>query len=174
MRAKKDVKELWELLEPIVASEGMEIIEMEFQREPQGYVLRIYIDHPDGVTIEDCTRVSRVVGDYLDVLDPIDHAYHLEVSSPGVDRPLRKPEHFSRYLGSVVRVKTTELVEGRKNFKGILVGTDDIAITVECDGRNYTIPISTVEKARLLYFETESLRSSGRGVKKREIFDQGE
>ncbi|SFN02189.1 ribosome maturation factor RimP [Thermodesulforhabdus norvegica] len=174
MKLKKGIAELWELLEPVVASEGMEIIEMELQREPQGYVLRIYIDHPDGVTIEDCTRVSRVVGDYLDVIDPIDHAYHLEVSSPGVDRPLRKVEHFARYLGSVVRVRTTEVVEGRKNFKGILVDVKEDTVTLECDGHAYDIPIAIVGKARLLYFETENLRSSGRGRKKQRIFDRGD
>lgn len=157
------IKGLWNMIEPVVASEGMEIIELEFRREPQGQVLRIYIDHPDGVTVEDCATVSRVVGDFLDVVDPIHHTYHLEISSPGIDRPLRKPEHFLRYVGSIVRIRTVEPVEGRKNFKGILVGVLNNVITIECEGRRFEVSIANIEKGRLLYFETEEFLEKSRG-----------
>ncbi len=158
MEGREFVKELWEMLDPVVASEGMDIIELEFQRESSGYVLRLYVDHPDGVTLEDCSRVSRVLSDFLDVVDPIHHAYNLEVSSPGLNRPLRKPEHFERFLGSVVKVRTLEPLESRKNFKGILVEASNDEVSIECDGVVFTIPISIIDKARLLYFETEELR----------------
>ncbi len=158
MEGREFVEELWKMLDPVVASEGMDIIELEFQRESNGYVLRLYVDHPDGVTLEDCSRVSRVLSDFLDVVDPIHHAYNLEVSSPGLNRPLRKPEHFEKFLGSVVKIKTLEPLENRRNFKGILIETSGDMVSVECDGVVFTIPVSMIDKARLLYFETEELK----------------
>ncbi len=156
------IKRLWEILDPVVSSEGMDIIEMEFRREPQGFVLRLYIDHPDGVTLDDCSRVSRVVSDFLDVVDPIEHAYNLEISSPGLNRPLRKPEHFARFIGSVVKVKTVEPIENRKSFKGILTESSDDMISVNCDGVVFGIPIAIVDKAQLLYFETHEMKQKAK------------
>jgi len=151
------IKKIWEMVEPVVVAEGVELLEVEFQREPVGYVLRLYIDHPDGVTIDDCARISSVVGDFLDVTDPIDHSYNLEVSSPGLDRPLRKVEHFMAHKGSIVKIKTVEPIENRKSFKGSLIGVTEGRVEMECDGVIFKIPLEAIEKARLMYFDTQRL-----------------
>lgn len=154
--------ELRSMIEPVVSSEGVELLDLEFRRERQGYVLRIFIDHEDGITIEDCSRVSNVVSDFLDVVDPIHHSYHLEVSSPGLDRPLRKPEHFLRYVGSIITVRTLAPVLNRKNFKGILKEASTHTISIECDGEIFTIPLENIDKANLSYFDTEKAKSKNK------------
>lgn len=156
---KKFINELREMIEPVVVSEGVELLDLEFRRERHGYVLRIFIDHEEGITIEDCSRVSATVSDLLDVMDPIHHAYHLEVSSPGLDRPLRKPEHFTKHLGSVITVKTLSPILNRKNFKGFLKEVSESEIVVECDGTDFSIPLEIIDKANLAYFETEKMKN---------------
>jgi ribosome maturation factor RimP len=143
-------QKLWEIVEPIVVSEGLELVELEFQREPRGWVLRLYIDGDDGVSLKDCTAISRQVGDVLDVRDPIDHPYHLEVSSPGVNRPIRKPEDFERFAGQQVRIKLSEPMEGRRTFTGVLLGHDEGEVRVHCDGKAFDFPLIAVAKARLI------------------------
>jgi len=155
---KKFVDEIRTMIEPVVNSEGVELLDVEFRRERHGYVLRVFIDHEDGITIEDCSRVSSTLSDFLDVVDPIHHSYHLEVSSPGLDRPLKKPEHFARYIGSIITLKTTIPISNRKNFKGFLRKASEGEIIMECDGTNFTIPMELIEKANLAYFETEKAR----------------
>ena len=155
---KEFVDEIRSMIEPVVNSEGVELLDVEFRRERQGYVLRVFIDHEDGITIEDCSRVSSTLSDFLDVMDPIHHPYHLEVSSPGLDRPLKKPEHFARYIGSIITVRTTTPISNRKNFKGFLRKASEDEIILECDGSDFTIPTGLVEKANLAYFETEKAR----------------
>ncbi|MEJ5301300.1 MAG: ribosome maturation factor RimP [Thermodesulforhabdaceae bacterium] len=157
-KEKELVEKIRLMIEPVVSSEGVELLDVEFRREPQGYVLRVFIDHKDGITIEDCSRVSYTLSDFLDVVDLIHHAYHLEVSSPGLDRPLKKPEHFSRHVGSIITVKTYSPISKRKNFKGFLQGVSESEITLECDRETFTIPIELIEKANLAYFETEKAK----------------
>jgi ribosome maturation factor RimP len=99
--------------------------------------------------------VSRVVGDLLDVEDPISGPYHLEVSSPGLDRPLRRWEHFQDHLGMIVFVRTREALEGRKNFKGTLVDARPETIQMDCDGNVHEIALDNIERARLRYFESQ-------------------
>ncbi|MCX7822969.1 MAG: ribosome maturation factor RimP [Syntrophobacterales bacterium] len=167
MADKRDfLNELWSMIEPVVNSEGVELLELEFRRERQGYVLRIFIDHEEGITIEDCSRVSATVSDFLDVTDPIHHTYHLEVSSPGLDRPLRKPEHFTRHLGSIIVVKTSSPILNRKNFKGLLKEASEEEIVIECDGMNFTIPLKDIDRANLSYFDTEKAKSKNKGRKR--------
>ena len=167
--ARRVLDSVWEQAEPVVEAEGLELVEVEYRREPQGWVLRLFVDGPQGVTVDDCARASRVVGDLLDVSDPIDHPYHLEVSSPGLDRPLRKPEHFRRQVGSVVEIRTSvppSASENRRRFKGILLDVDARGVRVDCYGQGYEIPFSVMERSRLRYFESDPSggEKGGRGL----------
>ena len=142
-----------QLLEPIVAGEGLELLEVEFVREREGWVLRLFIDKPGGrVGLDECTQVSRAVDPALDVEDFIPHEYSLEVSSPGVNRPLKKPVHFERVRGQKVKVKTFGPFgePPRKNFTGTLteVAADAIAVDVEGAG-NFRISFKDIAKANL-------------------------
>ena len=143
-----------ELLDPVVQSEGLELVDVEYRRESHGMVLRLFVDQEAGVTVNDCAIVSRVVGDLLDVSNLISNFYHLEVSSPGLDRVLRKPEHFRKQIGNIIKVQTTTPIEKRRKFKGILVDTKLEEITVNCEGQVFEIPLALVERARLCYFES--------------------
>ncbi len=169
-QAKREfINNLKKMIEPVIAAEGMELLEVEFQKESNGYVLRVFIDHEDGVTIEDCSRISYILGDFLDVVDPIHHPYHLEVSSPGLDRPLSKPSHFVKYKGSIIRVKTIDPIGKRKNFKGLLIESTDSLITLKCDETIFEIPYDNIEKARLAYFETENILKKQKKTKIKNI-----
>lgn len=148
------IDQVRELLEPVVQSEGMELVDVEYRRESHGMVLRLFIDREAGVTVNDCAKVSHVVGDLLDVSNLIPNAYHLEVSSPGLDRVLRKPEHFQKQIGNIIKVQTTTPIQERRKFKGILVDTKPEGITVNCEGHVFEIPLALVERARLCYFES--------------------
>lgn len=133
----------------VLEPQGFELVDVEYQREGGQWVLRLFIDRPGGVTLGDCATVSRQVGDLLEVADPIDHAYTLEVSSPGLDRPLKSAHDFERYTGREVRIKTYSPVEGRKNFRGKLLGLREGRVEVEVDGRLYAIPREAISKAKL-------------------------
>jgi ribosome maturation factor RimP len=142
------------MIEPVLRAEGKELVEIEFRRESQGWVLRLFIDQEDGINVDDCARVSHVVGDLLDVADVMRIPYHLEVSSPGLNRPLRKTEHFEKVVGKIVEIRTIEPLGTRRNFKGILERVDQEQVTVLCDGEQYSIPLLLVERARLCYFDS--------------------
>lgn len=142
-----------ELLEPIVAGEGLELLEVEFVREREGWVLRLFIDRPGGrVGLDECSQVSRAVDTVLDVEDLIPYEYNLEVSSPGVNRPLKKPAHFERVRGRKVKVKTFGPLgePPRKNFTGTLTGVVADAISVDVEGAgSFRIPFKDIAKANL-------------------------
>ena len=129
---------------------GLELWELEYLPRAGGGLLRLYIDSPAGVTIEDCERVSRAVSAKLDADDPIAGEYTLEVSSPGLDRVLRTREHFVRFVGAPVRVETTAPIDGRKRFSGRLAKVEADEIEIELDDRTVTIALSKVHKARLI------------------------
>ncbi|HTU01653.1 MAG TPA: ribosome maturation factor RimP, partial [Candidatus Sulfotelmatobacter sp.] len=115
---------------------GLELVDVEFRREPGGWVLRLFIDRSDApgrVTHDDCQRVSEELGDHLDVEDLITHPYHLEVSSPGLDRPLTRPADFTRFAGQAARITTREPLEGRRNFRGRLAGVAEGAVLLDLD-----------------------------------------
>jgi ribosome maturation factor RimP len=137
------------LIEPVVVYAGMELIDVEYGREPSGKVLRLTIDKPDGVTINDCSDISRLVGDLLDAKDFLPGSYNLEVSSPGINRPLKKKEDFERFVGQKVLIKTKKLIDGRRNFKGILHGTREDFIVISSEKTILNIPFDQVAKARL-------------------------
>lgn len=138
--------------EPILQAEGMELVDAEYLREHEGWILRLFIDKPGGVGIDDCTQASHAVETALDVEDFIPHEYSLEVSSPGLDRPLKKPEHFQKALGKKVKVKTFGPIgePPRKNFSGVLSGATGQDVTVEVEGAGaFKIPLKEIAKANL-------------------------
>jgi ribosome maturation factor RimP len=137
------------LLAPVVEGLGYELWELEYSPARGNALLRLYIDAAPGITLEDCERVSRAVSERLDVDDPIPGHYTLEVSSPGLDRPLRTAAQFARYAGEPVYVETVTAVDGRRRFQGRLVSAGAEAIEVEVDGRHWTLPIGDIRRARL-------------------------
>jgi ribosome maturation factor RimP len=154
---RKDLQELWLIAEPYVRDAGFDLIEVQSGREQGGWIVRLFIDSPAGteagvVSHTDCERVSRDVSAALDVADPIPHAYQLEVSSPGLDRPLRREKDFARFVGRNARVRLAEDkgVEGRRNFSGTIRGASNGHVEIECDGRSYLLPIDDVAKANLV------------------------
>lgn len=158
------IRGLWEIIEPVVASEGMELVEVEFQSEPRGWVLRLYIDKEGGITLKDCMAISREVGDLLDVKDPIDHPYHLEVSSPGLNRPIRKPRDFERFSGQRVKITLAEPLGGRRVFQGVMQGLEGNVLKMDCNDQVFEIPLGDIAKARLIYPWGEGIgQGAGRG-----------
>lgn len=128
-----------EILNPIVEEYGFELVDVEYVKEGSTWYLRAYIDKPGGICIDDCEAVSRRLSDILDEKDYIDEAYILEVSSPGLGRPLRKEKDFRRSLGEEVEVRTYRMIEKQKEFTGILKEYDEKTVTIEEDGGNVRI-----------------------------------
>lgn len=143
------------VIDGVVSSEGYELVDLDFVTERGRPILRLFIDTvppstPErGVGVEDCTHVSRVVGDILDVEDVVPGEYNLEVSSPGMFRPLTKPEHYDRVIGERVKVKTFDKHYDRRVFVGTLEAHADGKITVEVDGQAFELAIAEVAKANL-------------------------
>jgi len=140
------------LLDPILESLGLDLWEMEFQKQGPKWLLRVYIDREIGgpITLGDCEAVSRDLSAALDVEDIIQHAFTLEVSSPGLDRTLTKPEHFVRFTGSAVKVKTYQMINGQKVFHGKLLGLSGEVVSVELEtGDIMVIPLRDIAKASL-------------------------
>jgi ribosome maturation factor RimP len=143
------IPSLWSMIEPVLEPEGIELVDIEFKLEGGRWVLRLYIDTPRGVSLDDCELVSRQIGALLDIKDPIEHRYVLEVSSPGINRVLRKERDFKLFAGSPVRIRTRSKLTGRRNFQGILKGMEESAIILEVDGARVEIDPGNVEKANL-------------------------
>jgi ribosome maturation factor RimP len=150
---KEDILEkVRSLASPLAAQEGMELVDVEFGGPSGRQTLRLFIDKPGGVSLDDCTSISRAVSAALDVEDPIEGAYDLEVSSPGLDRPLRTPEHFQKYAGERVKVKTYAPIsetDNRKTFIGKLLGFEEGKVVVDVDGREYRVPKELISKANV-------------------------
>jgi ribosome maturation factor RimP len=142
--------ELARLLEPTVEGLGYELADLELRIGGKSGVVRIFIDRPEGVGLGDCEVVSRQVSALLDVEDPVPGHYVLEVSSPGLDRKLTKPAHFRRFVGEEVRVQMRFPVEGRRRFRGKLMSADEKTIDVEVDGVSHSLPMATIDSARLV------------------------
>lgn len=160
---------LLELIAPVCAGSGYELVDLALVREQDGWVLRIFIDYPaatdGGIGLADCEQVSRELGAVLDVEDPLTHAYRLEVSSPGLDRPLRTAEHFRQQLGQNIKARLVHGVEGRRNFKGSIVSVEPAereatasesaddrtaTVTVDVDGQPWKLPVADLESARVV------------------------
>lgn len=143
---------LYSLIEPVVEKEGYELIRV-LTVGAKNPTLQVMIDRKDGknITVDDCAKVSRALSDVLDDKDPIESQYSLEVSSPGIDRPLTKPAHFMRFAGYEAKVETSCEIEKRKRFKGKIISIDDKGIiSFEMDDKVYAIPFADVAKAKIL------------------------
>jgi ribosome maturation factor RimP len=140
---------VWQLAAPLAEGEGMEIVDIDFRHEGNrgGRVLRLYLDKEGGPNMDDLSRVSRQLSELLDAQDTIDGAYTLEVSSPGINRPLKKPAHFARFVGKRIRVRTRDLVDGRRSFLGILGQVVEDSVILTQEGKRYQIPFSMIEKS---------------------------
>ena len=142
--------ELAELLEPTIEGLGYELADLEVKLGGRSGVVRVFIDKPDGIGLDDCEKVSLAVSALLDVEDPVPGHYDLEVSSPGVNRKLTKPGHFERFAGEEVKVEMRFPIEGRKRFRGLLKSSDAENIVVVVDGEEHSLPIATIDTARLV------------------------
>ncbi len=139
------------IIAPVITEQGLELVDVEYVKEGAHWYLRIYIDKEGGVDIDDCTNVSHLVSEVLDKHDPIAQAYMLEVSSPGLERPLKKDEDFERFTGKLVRVLTKEVYQGYKEFTGYLVGLIEDDIVLEYEKEKMAIPKAIVDKANLTF-----------------------
>jgi len=137
------------IADPIISDEAMELVDVEYRRESKGWVLRLYLDRDGGVTLDDCTRISQEVGRSLDVEDFIQIPYTLEVSSPGLTRPLKTEKDFMKYRHSLIKVKTLDPIQNRRQFKGKLLRVSPNQIEMEVDGGIFQISLSNVAKANL-------------------------
>lgn len=142
--------ELAELLEPTIEGLGYELADLEVKLGGRNGVVRVFIDKPDGIGLDDCEKVSLAVSALLDVEDPVPGHYDLEVSSPGVNRKLTKAGHFERFAGEEVKVEMRFPIEGRKRFRGLLKSSDAENIVVVVDGEEHSLPIATIDTARLV------------------------
>ncbi|MET0500428.1 MAG: ribosome maturation factor RimP [Candidatus Binatia bacterium] len=140
---------VWELAVPLAEGEGLEIVDIEFRYEGSrgGRVLRLYLDKSGGPNVDDLSRMSRHLGELLDAQDTIDGAYTLEVSSPGINRPLKTPAHFTRFIGKRIRVRTRDMIDGRRSFLGILGEVVEDGVILTQEGKRYRIPFSVIEKS---------------------------
>jgi ribosome maturation factor RimP len=141
---------LTNLLKPLVEDLGYEFVGMEQRKDPGHPALVIYIDRPEGIAVEDCERVSREAAALLDVEDPISGSYSLEISSPGLDRPLFTLEQFEQFAGAVAQVSLYAPLEGRRRFKGEILGAADGTVTLALDGEEIQLEMANIAKARLV------------------------
>jgi len=144
------LEQLQALLAPVVEALGYVCWGVEYISQGRHSLLRVYIDHPNGILVEDCEAVSRQVSGVLDVEDPITNEYTLEVSSPGMDRPLFTLVQFAAHVGEQVKVKLRSPFEGRRNFQGLLRGVEDQDVVVQVDEHEYLLPIEMIDKANVV------------------------
>ncbi len=144
------LEQLQALLAPVVEALGYECWGVEFISQGRHSVLRVYIDRPEGILIDDCEAVSRQVSGIFDVEDPISGEYTLEVSSPGMDRPLFTLEQFAKHAGEQVKIRLRSPYEGRRNYQGILRGVEEQDVVVLVDDHEYLLPIDSIDKANII------------------------
>jgi ribosome maturation factor RimP len=150
MDTEKVLAAIEQYAERLLRDMGFELVEVQFRREGYGWVLRLFIDREQGVSLDDCAAVSRAMGTWLDVEDLIEPAYHLEVSSPGLERPLKKIEDFQRFVGRKAKVKLKEPRDGQKVFIGTLDQVAGGQVTMLADGKPVTILFAEIARARLV------------------------
>lgn len=151
---------VWQLAEPLCIGEGMELVHVAYQREPGGRILRLYIDKPGGVTLDDCVNISRQLSDILDVGLDVEQSYRMEVSSPGQKRPLSRRSDFDRFTGCRAKVRTARAIEGQKNFTGHIEGASDQSIRLVTDTQPVTIMFKDIVNAHLIHDNGENACSS--------------
>lgn len=138
------------MLRPAVEETGKELLGLEFISAGNNSILRLFIDHEDGINVDDCAEVSRQVSAILDVEDPISSEYNLEVSSPGVDRPLFDLEHYQAVIGETIDVKLAMPLNGRRKFKGTLESIENDTLYVVVDGESYPLIFGNIDKGNLV------------------------
>lgn len=143
-------QKLTQMLTPAVEALGFEMVGTEFVRAGKHSILRVFIDHEEGISVDNCADVSHQVSAVLDIEDPISTEYNLEVSSPGMDRPLFTEAHYSQYVGEVVSVRLSVPMDNRRNFKGTLEACEEGVITVNVDGERFELAVSNIEKGNLV------------------------
>ena len=141
---------LLDLFEQEVAAIGYELLGIELNQNGHGSVLRVYIDKEDGITVDDCVLVSQQLSGLLDVEDPIRGNYELEVSSPGLDRPIFTIEQFKKFIGETVKLRLYEKRDGRKRYVGLLVSVNDEVLIINCDDEDIEVPLNLIDRARLV------------------------
>ena len=144
------LQKLNELIQPLVEDLGYEFVGVEYNSNPKHSVLRIYIDHENGVDIKDCETVSRETAALLDVKDPIRSHYNLEVSSPGLDRPLFTPAHYTEFTGYEAQINLFAPQDGRRKFSGPILSADQGSVKIEQDGSEVTLDFNNIAKAKLI------------------------
>jgi ribosome maturation factor RimP len=142
-------RQIADMLDATVTALGFELWGVEYIAQGKHSVVRVYIDSPGGITVDDCAAVSEQVGSLLDVEDPITGDYTLEVSSPGVDRPLFNLQQYAGYTGETVEVRLRSAFEGRRKYKGLLKGVEGEDVVIQVDDQEYLLPFDTIEKARV-------------------------
>jgi ribosome maturation factor RimP len=142
--------QLRELIKPIVEALSLQLWGVEYQSHGKQAVVRIYIDSPEGVDVDDCANVSRQVGSIFDVEDPVQGEYTLEVSSPGIDRPLFEIDQYQEFAGEDVKLRLRSAFEGRRNFTGRLVGVEEGDVVVAVDEHEYLLPFELIDKAQII------------------------
>lgn len=143
-------EKLTEMLTPPVEALGFELLGIEFVRAGKHSTLRVYIDSPNGITVDNCADVSHQIGAVLDVEDPIGTEYNLEISSPGLDRPLFKEQHYQAVIGQTVSVRLRMPLDNRRNFKGEAVSVENGTLLISVDGEEFELVIGNIEKGNLV------------------------
>lgn len=148
-KAKK-IEEFKDLLSDALKEQGIEFLHLEYAGDMGGPVLRVYIDTPHGVSLEDCEKAAKIIDPIVDDVAVEEDKYSLEISSPGVDRLLFGPEDFKRFIGSKIKVKLNQPIEGRSNFTGELKDANDLNFMIVCDGAEYAIDHANVKRANII------------------------
>ena len=148
MLSKKETQ-LLDALEPRAATEGIEIVTVQVVGAKKAPTIRVFIDTPEGVSFDQLAKSQAWINEIMDAIDPFPGAYTLEVSSPGIDRPLRTPEHFARFAGQLSVVKMGHPLDGRSNFTGKIVSADDTCVVMEIDGEQISLPMDDMKRAHL-------------------------
>jgi len=147
---EKEIKEkIKEIIEIPILKKNIELVDLEWRRERSGWILRIFIDKPGGVTIADCAKISGIVDEILDKENIIHRSYILEVSSPGIERPLVKKEDYEKFRGEKARITLKTPISGRRNFTGIILGVKENLVQIEVEGRVWEFPLNNIKKANL-------------------------
>ena len=155
-KAQTVIREARALAAPLCESEGIELVHLEYQRESAGWIMRLYMDKPGGVTLDDCANISRQMNDLLDVHLEEVGPYNLEVTSPGPDRPLGKAQDYDKFKGNLVKIRTILPYEGQKNFTGVLMGLSGEQVNLMVGEETVRIMLKDISRARLTNFSGES------------------
>ena len=144
-----DLSKIETLISPLLEQEGAELVDLEYVREGSQWILRVYIDKSPRVSLDDCAYFSDRIGSLLDSSKALSASYVLEVSSPGIDRVIKKEKDFQRFSGKAAKIQLKEPLEGRRNFSGIIRGCQEGQVAFECEGKTFSFNISAIEEARL-------------------------